>query len=473
MADSSSKRSSPDRGGPEDPDTAATRKELKQTAISDKQDTLPPPADTSFAESTNAPESDNKQPAATTPELSTAGPETDRLKEQISSPKKKRAHDEVDEAHESTQSANGDVSPLIVGDNRSDRSEPEKKRARDVSSEIKNQGKESSTSKNDDKDEPKESAEGDKKPTTQTTATAFSSSGLSAFATTSSPFSATGVSKPLSSFSSGTASTTPFKTTGSTTLSVFGGGGSLSKGSSPFGQTGAVAKPFGSGSTGSGFGSSLGGAKLTSFGKAGEAFKSSKPAKAFGAPESDVESDNEEEPDEDADEPKESAEEKKIDEEDKKKVKLHKVVVDDGETSEATILSVRAKIYYLDKTSKAWKERGAGNLKINVPLQCVDIDEDTGAAVPGSFDASSLEDGEAKLVRLVMRQDSTHRVILNTAVFPAMKFGEKQGLKSVAISFTALEGNNEPVSIQLKLNAVNAKSFLNEVSKVQRELQSV
>jgi len=180
------------------------------------------------------------------------------------------------------------------------------------------------TSKNDDKDEPKESAEGDKKPTTQTTATAFSSSGLSAFATTSSPFSATGVSKPLSSFSSGTASTTPFKTTGSTTLSVFGGGGSLSKGSSPFGQTGAVAKPFGSGSTGSGFGSSLGGAKLTSFGKAGEAFKSSKPAKAFGAPESDVESDNEEEPDEDADEPKESAEEKKIDEEDKKKVKLHK-----------------------------------------------------------------------------------------------------------------------------------------------------
>lgn len=128
------------------------------------------------------------------------------------------------------------------------------------------------------------------------------------------------------------------------------------------------------------------------------------------------------------------------------------MVVDDGETSEATILSVRAKIYYLDKTSKAWKERGAGNLKINVPLQCVDIDEDTGAAVPGSFDASSLEDGDAKLVRLVMRQDSTHRVILNTAVFPAMEFGEKQGLKSVAISFTALEGNNEPVSIQLKVS---------------------
>lgn len=144
MADASSKRSSPDRGGPEDPDTAATRKELKQTAISDKQNTLAPPADISFSEPADALESDDKQPSATTPDLSTAGPENDRLKEQISSPKKKRAHDEVDKAHGSTQAANGDVSPLAVSDNRSDRSEPEKKRARDVSSEIKSQGKESS-----------------------------------------------------------------------------------------------------------------------------------------------------------------------------------------------------------------------------------------------------------------------------------------------------------------------------------------
>ncbi|KAH7035465.1 uncharacterized protein B0I36DRAFT_360822 [Microdochium trichocladiopsis] len=470
MTDSSSKRSSPERAGLEDPDTAATRKELKQTAISDKQNSLPAPVDTPSAASAATKDGDDEQAAATTPELSAAEPGIDRLKEQVSSPKKKRAHDEVDETQGSNQTANGDVSPLAGSDNRSDRSEPEKKRPRDVSSEVKGQTTEATTSASKDTDETEKSSEGDKKKTTQTTASAFSSSGLSAFATTSSPFSATS-SKPLSSFSSGTASASPFKTMGSSSSSVFGGS-SLSSGSSPFGQASAASKPFGSSSIGSGFGSSFGGAKLTSFGKAGEAFKSTKPAKAFGAPESDAESDNEDEPDEDADEPKETSEEKKAEEDEKKKVKLHKVVVDDGETGEATILSVRAKIYYLDKLSKAWKERGAGNLKINVPLQCVDIDEDTGAALPGSFDASSLEDGDAKIVRLVMRQDSTHRVILNTAIFPAMKFSEKAGLKSVAISFTALEGNAEPVSIQLKLNAVNAKSFLNEVAKVQRELQS-
>ena len=139
---------------------------------------------------------------------------------------------------------------------------------------------------------------------------------------------------------------------------------------------------------------------------------------------------------------------------------LWAVNVDDGETGEATILSVRTKIYHLDKASKAWKERGAGNLKINVPLQCVDIDEDTGGPVPGSFDASAMEDGEAKVVRLVMRQDSTHRVILNTAVIPATVFQEKQGLKAVTILFTAIEGDNEAVSIQFKVSAASRSQLL-------------
>ncbi|KXJ95608.1 hypothetical protein Micbo1qcDRAFT_27578 [Microdochium bolleyi] len=472
MADSSSKRSSPERVVAEDPDTAATRKELKQTAISDKESTAADQTETPGAASTADADVDERKADVSTPELA---PQSEDLREQVSSPKKKRAHDEVDETKGESHTANGDVSPLAGSDHRSDRSEPEKKRARDVSSEVKAQTGSSTASSAEAKDETGKPTDTEKPKPSQTAASAFSSSGLSAFATTSSPFSATG-SKPLSTFSSGTASASPFKTMGSSSPSVFGNN-SITSGSSPFGQAGTTSKPFGSVSTGSsfgsGFGSSLGGAKLTSFGKAGDAFKSSKPAKAFGAPESDAESEDDEAQDDEAEDAKETTEEKKTDEDDKKKVKLHKIAVDDGETGEATILSVRAKIYYLDKASKSWKERGAGNLRINVPLQCVDIDEDTGAAVPGSFDASSLEDGDSKVVRLVMRQDSTHRVILNTAVFPAMQFSEKEGLKAVVISFTAIEGINEPVSIQLKMNAVNAKAFLNEVGKVQRELQSV
>ena len=119
------------------------------------------------------------------------------------------------------------------------------------------------------------------------------------------------------------------------------------------------------------------------------------------------------------------------------------VEVNDGETGEATILSVRAKVFYLDKET-GWKERGSGMLKINVPQSCVEFD-DSGAPIPGSFDASGFEldeeegDGNGhKVVRLILRQDQTHRVILNTAILPAMKFQEKASLKSVGILFTCL-----------------------------------
>jgi hypothetical protein len=127
------------------------------------------------------------------------------------------------------------------------------------------------------------------------------------------------------------------------------------------------------------------------------------------------------------------------------------VAVDNGEAGEATILQVRAKIYHLDKTADpaAWKERGAGNLKINVPDVTVELDED-GVPIPGSFDASSLDDVDGKTVRLIMRQDSTHRVILNTALIPAMKFQEKATNKAVCVLFTAIEAGGDAVSIQAK-----------------------
>ncbi|KAG4221920.1 hypothetical protein PC116_g29604 [Phytophthora cactorum] len=129
-----------------------------------------------------------------------------------------------------------------------------------------------------------------------------------------------------------------------------------------------------------------------SFGKPGEAFKSSKPAKPFGAPVSEGEDNDEEEGGNSGDEDRADNEDKEASEEktatdDKKKPKLQRA-------GEATILQVRAKIFHLDKASSSWKERGAGNLKINVPIACVDIDEDTGAVLPASLAASAVDSAD-------------------------------------------------------------------------------
>ncbi|KAK6853106.1 dead deah box protein [Apiospora arundinis] len=443
----------------EDPDTAAARKELRNTAISDKPDLAPSSAMASSA----ATDSDTATARNNTPD------HDNKMKDQISSPKKKRAHDEVDQNKDSAQDANGDVSPLGADANlnRTNRSEPEKKRPRDVSSETK-AAEENAASK--------DTKEGADKAAKTTSSSAFSSSGLSGFANTASPFLSSAGAKPLTSFASPSGSLSPFGAAAATktdaTKSVFGGSG-LSNGASPFSQpSGSKASVFGSGSGLSGGFAGLGGSKLGTFGKPGETFKSSKPSKPFGAPESDAESDSGEADDGDDNAGDEDKEEKEVDD-DKKKVKLQKTNVDDGEAGEVTVLQLRARIYFLDKstTTAAWKERGAGNLKINVPEACVDLD-DNNVPIPGSFDASTLEDAENKNVRLIMRQDSTHRLLLNTVLIPAMSFQEKPTNKTVCVLFTAIEDKGEPVSIQLKFNPANAKNFLNEVGKIQRELQS-
>jgi hypothetical protein len=40
-----------------------------------------------------------------------------------------------------------------------------------------------------------------------------------------------------------------------------------------------------------------------------------------------------------------------------------------------------------------------------------------------------------------MRQDHTHKLLLNTVLLPAMKFQEKSSLKSTTILFTAFESS--------------------------------
>jgi hypothetical protein len=94
-----------------------------------------------------------------------------------------------------------------------------------------------------------------------------------------------------------------------------------------------------------------------------------------------------------------------------------------------------------------WKERGVGTLKINAPKACVEFD-DSGHSISGSFDSSALE---GRSVRLIMRQENTHRVILNTVVFKAMEFKPKPSTNSAQILFTAFEGDSDPKPINMLL----------------------
>lgn len=135
------------------------------------------------------------------------------------------------------------------------------------------------------------------------------------------------------------------------------------------------------------------------------------------------------------------------------------VAIDDGEAGEATIVQVRARMYHIDKSTSAdgkpeaaWKERGVGNLKVNVPEDSVTAHPDTGVVNPRSFNPAVLKEStpeKPKLVRLVMRQDSTLRVILNTVMLPAMDFQIKEGLKTTTILFTAIEEDGKPLPVAM------------------------
>jgi hypothetical protein len=137
-------------------------------------------------------------------------------------------------------------------------------------------------------------------------------------------------------------------------------------------------------------------------------------------------------------------------------------VVDDGEGQEVTLFSVRAKMYLMEK-GVGWKERGGGMLKVNAPKSTVELDKH-GVPDAASFDASVLadeDDERQRHVRLIMRQDHTLRVILNTVIMPAMKFQVTNRLKTSTVLFTAFEGG-EARQVQMKVsNLATLGSHLN------------
>lgn len=130
--------------------------------------------------------------------------------------------------------------------------------------------------------------------------------------------------------------------------------------------------------------------------------------------------------------------------------------INDGEEGEATLLQFRAKLFTFVSKEAGWKERGVGILKLNVPRFYVDYDEN-GVPIPGSFDPSTRSDSDEEgseppptVARLIMRQENTHRVILNTVILKALKFEEKTSGPGAQILFTAFE-EAKPVNMLLRV----------------------
>ncbi|CAG8665063.1 11931_t:CDS:10 [Rhizophagus irregularis] len=95
-----------------------------------------------------------------------------------------------------------------------------------------------------------------------------------------------------------------------------------------------------------------------------------------------------------------------------------------GEEDEITRYSIKAKLYWMDK-SQQWKERGVGTLRLNFPRD------------------------EKKSPRIVMRADGVLKVILNVALFNGISVERAQ---EKFVRLVAFEGpDNIPVHLAIKV----------------------
>lgn len=136
----------------------------------------------------------------------------------------------------------------------------------------------------------------------------------------------------------------------------------------------------------------------------------------------------------------------------------------DGEEDEITLCQFRAKLFVM--SDKGWKERGVGAIKINIPrshgakILFGDDDEEAGLITREIREDENgkpqVKEIQAKTkasytARLIMRQESTHRVILNSIILKDQVFQEKSTNTAVGIVFTAFE-DGKPTNMQFKVS---------------------
>ncbi|KAL3474895.1 hypothetical protein BJX99DRAFT_247939 [Aspergillus californicus] len=330
-----------------------------------------------------------------------------RSRDQLDKDEKSEDNEEKAQARESSETGVSADKPAVEG-------EPEKKRHRDdsrerdpapISSAFANTSSISpfgaigaSTTK------PTEEA----KPTTS--ASAFASSSLSAFAgSEQSPFSSLGASTP--SIFKSSADSTPAAATAESEKPAATGFAALGSGFSGFS---------------SGFGAASSGG-LTSFASAtAPSALGSSTSKAFGAAEDSDEDDDKEDDEESG--PAEFAEDKTDERFFERPQKM-----ETGEEEEKTYFSCKSKLFHF--SNMEWRERGLGTFKVNVKV--IDGVEDK------------------KSARMIMRADGVGRVILNAPLFSGMKIGDAAGKepKSKQINLPSLEeGRTVPLLLRSPKN---------------------
>ncbi|KAJ6012075.1 hypothetical protein N7522_002430 [Penicillium canescens] len=115
--------------------------------------------------------------------------------------------------------------------------------------------------------------------------------------------------------------------------------------------------------------------------------------------------------------------------------------VETGEEDEETIFANKGKLYCFDKQ---WKERGIGTFKVNVKLG---------------------PDGK-RTGRMIMRADGALRVMLNSAIFKGMHFGDQQGAPPAGRRiFLASKEDGKVANVLLQLNNENTVNELYAVLK--------
>ncbi|KAJ5931810.1 hypothetical protein N7516_006299 [Penicillium verrucosum] len=108
--------------------------------------------------------------------------------------------------------------------------------------------------------------------------------------------------------------------------------------------------------------------------------------------------------------------------------RFHAQTVETGEENESTEFAAKGKLYYFE--NKKWKERGTGTFKLNF----------------------KTEAGGKKSGRIIMRADGALRVMLNSAVWRTMPFGDPKGSRPTTRDiYLASNEDGKVVSLLLRL----------------------
>ncbi|KAJ5402428.1 uncharacterized protein N7487_008324 [Penicillium crustosum] len=116
--------------------------------------------------------------------------------------------------------------------------------------------------------------------------------------------------------------------------------------------------------------------------------------------------------------------------------------VETGEENESTEFTAKGKLYYFD--DKKWKERGTGTFKLNL----------------------KTESNGKKSARIIMRADGALRVMLNSAVWHTMPFGDAKGSRPTTRDiYLASNEDDRVVSLLLRLGNEKQTGDLFDVLK--------